>query len=150
MHHGRIRKHSPFTPKVPSRKGMKNAPAFRPGILPGRRVNGYKNIRPGLETLWCSKLTTWTRLAQAVLDVFWASNGPNCVFQRARLVFENLSTMHWPEKTQCGHAFHLRCLLRHLYVSHTCPYAEICQPLAGSLDTALSPRKWENDYWKGA
>ncbi|GFW39271.1 hypothetical protein TNCV_1832571 [Trichonephila clavipes] len=43
MHHGRIRKHSPFYPQSSlSKEGTKNRPAFRPGILPGRRVNGYK------------------------------------------------------------------------------------------------------------
>ncbi|GFW63332.1 hypothetical protein TNCV_3477481 [Trichonephila clavipes] len=33
-----------FTPEIPSRKReqKKKRPAFRPGNLPGRRVNGYK------------------------------------------------------------------------------------------------------------
>ncbi|GFT23897.1 hypothetical protein TNCV_3207561 [Trichonephila clavipes] len=59
-------------------------------------------------------LTTWTRLAQAVLDGCFGQKWPDCVFQVTDSCSICLSTMHWPEKTQCGHAFHLRCLLRHL------------------------------------
>ncbi|GFV93009.1 uncharacterized protein TNCV_3427211 [Trichonephila clavipes] len=59
-------------------------------------------------------LTTWTRLAQAVLDGCFGQKWPDCVFQVPDACSICLSTMHWPEKTQCGHTFHLRCLLRHL------------------------------------
>ncbi|GFW02677.1 uncharacterized protein TNCV_2456911 [Trichonephila clavipes] len=59
-------------------------------------------------------LTTWTRLAQAVLDGCFGHKWPDCVFQVPDSCSICLSTMHWPETTQCGHAFHLRCLLRHL------------------------------------
>ncbi|GFX29251.1 hypothetical protein TNCV_3217851 [Trichonephila clavipes] len=59
-------------------------------------------------------LTTWTRLAQAVLDGCFGHTWPDCVFQVPDSCSICLSTMHWPETTQCGHTFHLRCLLRHL------------------------------------
>ncbi|GFY29063.1 uncharacterized protein TNCV_4721911 [Trichonephila clavipes] len=62
-------------------------------------------------------LTTWTRLAQAVLDGCFGQKWPDCVFQVPDACSICLSTMHWPETTQCGHAFHLRCLLRHLDVN---------------------------------
>ncbi|GFU91755.1 hypothetical protein TNCV_3994571 [Trichonephila clavipes] len=66
-------------------------------------------------------LTTWTRLAQAVLYGCFGQKLPNCVFQVPDSCSICLSPMHWPEKTQCGHAFHLRCLLRHLDLSNSCP-----------------------------
>ncbi|GFU84500.1 hypothetical protein TNCV_1818321 [Trichonephila clavipes] len=83
----------------------------------------------GLETLWCSKLDHLDSFgSSSVGRVFWA--------EMARLRFQVpdscsicLSTMHWPEKTQCGHAFHLRCLLRHLDVSNTCPLCRTPDPL---------------------
>ncbi|GFV87166.1 hypothetical protein TNCV_5113841 [Trichonephila clavipes] len=56
-------------------------------------------------------LTTWTQLAQAVLDGCFGQKWPDSVFQVPDSCSICLSTMHWPEKTQCGHAFHLRCLL---------------------------------------
>ncbi|GFT69806.1 hypothetical protein TNCV_3700801 [Trichonephila clavipes] len=84
-------------------------------------------------------LTTWTRLAQAVLDGCFGQKWPDCVFQVPDARSICLSTMHWPEKTQCGHTF-LRCLLRHLDVSTRAPSAEH-PTLADPLDTALSPRK---------
>ncbi|GFY09894.1 hypothetical protein TNCV_3698561 [Trichonephila clavipes] len=65
-------------------------------------------------------LTTWTRLAQAVLDGCFGQKWPDCVFQVPDSCSICLSTMHWPEKTQCAHAFHLRCLLRHLDTVITC------------------------------
>ncbi|GFV38510.1 hypothetical protein TNCV_3490991 [Trichonephila clavipes] len=74
-------------------------------------------------------LTTWTRLAQAVLDGCFGQKWPDCVFQVPDACSICLSTMHWPEKTQCGHTFHLRCLLRHLDVSHTCPLCRTPNPL---------------------
>ncbi|GFU00041.1 hypothetical protein TNCV_2345861 [Trichonephila clavipes] len=69
-------------------------------------------------------LTTWTRLAQAVLDGCFRQKWPNGVFQVPDSCSICLSTMHWPEKTQCGHAFHLRCFLRHLDVRTPAPTAE--------------------------
>ncbi|GFV27164.1 hypothetical protein TNCV_927561 [Trichonephila clavipes] len=53
-------------------------------------------------------LTTWTHLAQAVLDGCLGQKWPDSVFQVPDSCSICLSTMHWPEKTQCGHAFHLR------------------------------------------
>ncbi|GFU14307.1 DUF4817 domain-containing protein [Trichonephila clavipes] len=77
-------------------------------------------------------LTTWTRLAQAVLDGCFGHKWPDCVFQVPDSCSICLSTMHWPETTQCGHAFHLRCLLRHLDVSNTCPLCRTPDPLRAS------------------
>ncbi|GFX93267.1 hypothetical protein TNCV_4761461 [Trichonephila clavipes] len=77
-------------------------------------------------------LTTWTRLAQAVLDGCFGHTWPDCVFQVPDACSICLSTMHWPETTQCGHAFHLRCLLRHLDVSNTCPLCRTPDPLRAS------------------
>ncbi|GFW27959.1 hypothetical protein TNCV_768391 [Trichonephila clavipes] len=74
-------------------------------------------------------LTTWTRLAQAVLDGCFGQKWPNCVSQVPDSFSICLSTMHWAEKTQCGHAFPLRCLLRHLDVSNSCPLCRTPNPL---------------------
>ncbi|GFV79123.1 hypothetical protein TNCV_2613091 [Trichonephila clavipes] len=74
-------------------------------------------------------LTTWTRLAQAVLDGCFGQKWPNCVFQVPDSCSICLSRMHWPEKTQCGHAFHLRCLLQRLDVSDSCPLCRTPNPL---------------------
>ncbi|GFW26072.1 hypothetical protein TNCV_3317421 [Trichonephila clavipes] len=74
-------------------------------------------------------LTTRTRWAQAVLDGCFGKKWPDCVFEVPDSCSICLSTMHWPEKTQCGHAFHLRCLLRHLDVSNTCPLCRTPDPL---------------------
>ncbi|GFY29423.1 hypothetical protein TNCV_2625941 [Trichonephila clavipes] len=50
--------------------------------------------------------------------------------------------MHWPEKTHCGHGFHLQCLLQHLDVSYTCPLCRAPNPLRTNiLETVMSPRK---------
>ncbi|GFU03513.1 uncharacterized protein TNCV_2257301 [Trichonephila clavipes] len=75
-------------------------------------------------------LTSWTRLAQAVLDRCFVQKWPDCVFQVPDSCSICLSTMHWPEKTQCVHAFHLRCFLRHLDVSNTCPVCRTSDPLS--------------------
>ncbi|GFT67678.1 hypothetical protein TNCV_3001161 [Trichonephila clavipes] len=69
-------------------------------------------------------LTTWTLLAQAVLDGCYAEKWPYTVFQVPDVCSICLSPMHWPEKTHCGHGFHLRCLSQHLDVSNTCPLSE--------------------------
>ncbi|GFY73642.1 hypothetical protein TNIN_440611 [Trichonephila inaurata madagascariensis] len=69
-------------------------------------------------------LTTWTLLAQAVLDGCFRQKWPDSVFQVPDACPICLGTMHWPEKTHCGHAFHIRCLLRHLDERNTCPSAE--------------------------
>ncbi|GFW54227.1 uncharacterized protein TNCV_1560051 [Trichonephila clavipes] len=74
-------------------------------------------------------LTTWTRLAQAELDGCFGQKWPDCVFQVPDSCSICLRTMHWPEKMQCGHAFHLRCLLRHLDLSNTCPLCRTPNPL---------------------
>ncbi|GFU74866.1 hypothetical protein TNCV_4961941 [Trichonephila clavipes] len=54
-------------------------------------------------------LTTWTLLAQAVLDGCYAEKLPDTVFQVPDVC--SICPMHWPEKTHCGHGFHLQCLL---------------------------------------
>ncbi|GFV06469.1 hypothetical protein TNCV_2947921 [Trichonephila clavipes] len=77
-------------------------------------------------------LTTWTLLAQAVLDGCYAEKWPDTVFQVPDVCSICLSPMHWPEKTHCGHVFHLRCLLQHLDVSNTCPLCTAPNPLRTS------------------
>ncbi|GFT56505.1 hypothetical protein TNCV_3508511 [Trichonephila clavipes] len=67
------------------------------------------------------KLNTWTLLAQAVLDGCYAEKWPDTVFQVLDVCSICLSSMHWPEKTHCGHGFHLQCLMQHFDVSNTCP-----------------------------
>ncbi|GFV33266.1 hypothetical protein TNCV_1497881 [Trichonephila clavipes] len=69
-------------------------------------------------------LTTWTQLAQEVLDGCFGQKWSNSIFQVPDSCSICLSTMHWTEKTQCAHAFHLCCFLRHMNVSNTCPSAE--------------------------
>ncbi|GFS50686.1 hypothetical protein TNIN_321191 [Trichonephila inaurata madagascariensis] len=77
-------------------------------------------------------LTTWTQLAEAVLDGCFGQEWPDSVFQVPDACPICLSTMHWPEKTHCGHAFHIRCLLRHLDVRNTCPLCRAPNPLRAS------------------
>ncbi|GFX86149.1 hypothetical protein TNCV_2560311 [Trichonephila clavipes] len=45
-------------------------------------------------------LTTWTQLAQTVLDGCFVQKWPDSVFQVPDSCSICLSTMHWPEKTQ--------------------------------------------------
>ncbi|GFX86145.1 hypothetical protein TNCV_2560271 [Trichonephila clavipes] len=45
-------------------------------------------------------LTTWSQLAQAVLDGYFVQKWPDSVFQVPDSCSICLSTMHWPEKTQ--------------------------------------------------
>ncbi|GFS65225.1 hypothetical protein TNIN_264841 [Trichonephila inaurata madagascariensis] len=80
--------------------------------------------RPGQENL-----TTWTLLAQAVLDMCYGEKWPDTIFQVPDSHPICLSPMHWPEKTHCGHVFHLRCFLQHLEVSNTCPLCRAPNPL---------------------
>ncbi|GFY42570.1 hypothetical protein TNIN_197671 [Trichonephila inaurata madagascariensis] len=67
-----------------------------------------------------------------ILD-FIGSSGvekwPDTVFQVPDSCPICLSPMHWPEKTHCGHVFHLCCLLQHLDVSNTCPLCRAPSPL---------------------
>ncbi|GFT86660.1 hypothetical protein TNCV_1251251 [Trichonephila clavipes] len=77
-------------------------------------------------------LTTWTLLAQAMLDGCYAEKWPDTVFKEPDVCSICLSPMHWPEKTHCGHVFHLRCLLQHLDVSNTCPLCRAPNPLRTS------------------
>ncbi|GFW61563.1 hypothetical protein TNCV_348111 [Trichonephila clavipes] len=78
-------------------------------------------------------LTTWTRLAQLVLDGCFGQKWSDCVFQVPDTCSICLSPMHWPEKTRCGHSFHLRCLLRHLdMIGRTCPLCRTPNPLMPS------------------
>ncbi|GFT15260.1 hypothetical protein TNCV_1101201, partial [Trichonephila clavipes] len=106
----------------------------------------------GLETLWCAKLDPLTRFGSiSVGRMFRGINGSDCVFQVPDTCSICLSPMHWPEKTQCGHSFHLRCLLRHLdMIGHTCPLCRTPNPLLPAETLYCAPEKWENDYWKGA
>ncbi|GFX64551.1 hypothetical protein TNCV_2811761 [Trichonephila clavipes] len=72
----------------------------------------HQIIQFGVYKAWrqyCAQnLTTWTQLAQAVLDGCFGQKWPDSIFQVPDSCSICLSTMHWPEKTQCGHAFHLR------------------------------------------
>ncbi|GFV00751.1 hypothetical protein TNCV_1385701 [Trichonephila clavipes] len=77
-------------------------------------------------------LTTWTLLAQEVLDGCYAEKWTDTVFQVPDVCSICLSPMHWPEKTHCGHGFHLQCLLQHLDVSNTCPLCRAPNPLRTS------------------
>ncbi|GFW16589.1 hypothetical protein TNCV_2352121 [Trichonephila clavipes] len=77
-------------------------------------------------------LTTWTLLAQAVLDGCYAEKWPDTVFQVPDVCSICLSPMLWPEKIHCGHGFHLKCLLQHLDVSNTCPLCRTANPLRTS------------------
>ncbi|GFW27979.1 hypothetical protein TNCV_768591 [Trichonephila clavipes] len=74
-------------------------------------------------------LTSWTELAQVVLDGCYGQKWPDTVFQVPDSCSICLSPMHWPEKTHCGHIFHMRCLLQHLDVSSTCPLCRAPNPL---------------------
>ncbi|GFV82089.1 hypothetical protein TNCV_2789871 [Trichonephila clavipes] len=85
-------------------------------------------------------LTTWTRLAQAVLDGCFGRKWPGLRLPSARLVFDLPQHDALAGKDAMRPYLHLRCLLRHLDVSHTCPL-QSTQPFADPLDTALSPRK---------
>ncbi|GFU58529.1 hypothetical protein TNCV_4894611 [Trichonephila clavipes] len=85
-------------------------------------------------------LTTWTLLAQAVLDGCYGEKWPDTVFQVPDVCLICLSPMHWPEKTLCGHVFHLRCLLQLLDTSRL----DRCKPSkAVSEPQALTGRNAE-------
>ncbi|GFV19575.1 hypothetical protein TNCV_478011 [Trichonephila clavipes] len=78
-------------------------------------------------------LTTWTRLAQTVLDGCFGQKWPDCVFQVPDTCSICLSPMHWPEKTRCGHSFHSSCLMRHIdMMGRTCPLCRTRNPLLPS------------------
>ncbi|GFX48470.1 hypothetical protein TNCV_583701 [Trichonephila clavipes] len=66
-------------------------------------------------------LTTWTLLAQMVLDGCYAEKWPDTVFQVPDVCSICLSPMHWPEKTLWPWVSLAMCLLQHLDVSNTCP-----------------------------
>lgn len=74
-------------------------------------------------------LAPWILLAQAVLDGCFALKWPESVFQIPETCSICLSPMHWPEKTHCGHVFHMRCLLQHLEVRNTCPLCRAPNPI---------------------
>ncbi|GFX42412.1 hypothetical protein TNCV_1519761 [Trichonephila clavipes] len=74
-------------------------------------------------------ITSWTELAQTVLDGGYGQKWPDAVFQVPDSCDICLSPMQWPEKTHCGHIFHMRCLLQHLDVSNTCPLCRALNPL---------------------
>ncbi|GFX70567.1 hypothetical protein TNCV_875411 [Trichonephila clavipes] len=77
-------------------------------------------------------LTTWTLLAQAVLDGCYGEKWPDTLFEVSDVCPICLSPMHWPEKTLCGHLFHLRYLLQHLDGSNTCSLCSAPNPLTAS------------------
>ncbi|GFU88364.1 hypothetical protein TNCV_847571 [Trichonephila clavipes] len=74
-------------------------------------------------------LTSWTELAHTVLDGCYGQKWLDAVFQEPDSCANYLSPMHWPEKTRCGHIFHMRCLLQHLDVSNACPLCRAPNPL---------------------
>ncbi|GFX56561.1 hypothetical protein TNCV_5034801 [Trichonephila clavipes] len=75
-------------------------------------------------------LTTSTLLAEAVLDGCYAEKWPYTMFQVPDVC--SICPMHCPEKTHCGHEFHLQCLLQHLDVSNTCSLCSAPNPLRTS------------------
>ncbi|GFT90177.1 hypothetical protein TNCV_1347781 [Trichonephila clavipes] len=87
-------------------------------------------------------LATFTRLAQAVLDRCFGQKWPDCVIQAPDSCSIFLSTMHWLEKTQCGHALPLPTPGSEQHL----PPLQNTQLSKGTLDTVLSPKKWKNDY----
>ncbi|GFT64473.1 hypothetical protein TNCV_2382271 [Trichonephila clavipes] len=80
-----------------------------------------------LETVYAVNIMD-LMMAQAVLDGCFGQKWPDCVFQVPDSCSICLSRMHWPEKTQCGHAFHLRCLLRRLDGLNTLSHVMILIP----------------------
>ncbi|GFS61295.1 hypothetical protein TNIN_191691 [Trichonephila inaurata madagascariensis] len=94
-----------------------------------------------LERHGAQTLTTWTLLAQAVLDGCFRQKWPDSVFQVPDACPICLGTMHWPEKERTVYAF-----------SHTLPPTtprrekhlsplQSTQPFEDTLDTVTSPRK---------
>ncbi|GFW88244.1 hypothetical protein TNCV_820011 [Trichonephila clavipes] len=49
-----------------------------------------------------------------VLDGCYGQKWSDSVFQVPNSCPICLTPIHWPERTQCGHVFHKRCLLQHL------------------------------------
>ncbi|GFY64586.1 hypothetical protein TNIN_98601 [Trichonephila inaurata madagascariensis] len=89
------------------------------------------------------KLSPFTQLAQIVLDGCYEQEYPDSVFQVPDSCPICITTMHWPEKRNCGHAYHKSGLLQHLDYSNTFPMCRTrfkdTQPIV--VDTLLSPRK---------
>ncbi|GFW95388.1 uncharacterized protein TNCV_2971101 [Trichonephila clavipes] len=75
------------------------------------KSNLYRLVYKAWKRHGPQSLTTWTLLAQVVLDGCCAEKWPDTVFQVPDVCSICLGPMHWPEKTHCGHVFHLRCLL---------------------------------------
>ncbi|GFY37002.1 hypothetical protein TNIN_335961 [Trichonephila inaurata madagascariensis] len=66
-------------------------------------------------------LAPWIKLAQIVLNGCYGQKWPDSVFQVPESCPICLSPIHWPQRTQCGHVFHKRCLSQHLDIYTTCP-----------------------------
>ncbi|GFU03173.1 hypothetical protein NPIL_479011 [Nephila pilipes] len=72
----------------------------------------YPLARATWEILGCQTMAPWIKLFQTVLDSFYADHWPNTNFETPNNCAICLLTMHWAEKTVCGHVFHLHCLMR--------------------------------------
>ncbi|GFS85137.1 hypothetical protein NPIL_554831 [Nephila pilipes] len=68
----------------------------------------------------------WIKLSQTVLDSFHGDQRLNTIFDNCAIY---LQTIHWTEKTICGHVFHLQRLMRHMSISNTCPLCRHPNPL---------------------
>ncbi|GFY71405.1 hypothetical protein TNIN_139611 [Trichonephila inaurata madagascariensis] len=66
-------------------------------------------------------LAPWMKLAQIVLDGCYVQKCPDSVFQVPDSCPICLTPIHWPQRMQCGHVFHTRCLSQHLDIYTTCP-----------------------------
>ncbi|GFT46039.1 hypothetical protein TNCV_2773341 [Trichonephila clavipes] len=92
-------------------------------------------------------LTTWTRLAQAVLD--------NCLgTHMARLCLQvpdacSICLGDALAENDAMRPFSLALPPPTLGGEQHVPPLQNTRPSKSLLDTALSPRKWENDCWKG-
>ncbi|GFU48194.1 hypothetical protein NPIL_136191 [Nephila pilipes] len=72
------------------------------------------------KTIGCQTMASWIKLSQTVLDSLYGDHWPNTIFETPNNCAICLQTMHWAEKTVCGHVFHLQCLLRHMNMNNIC------------------------------
>ncbi|GFU49816.1 hypothetical protein NPIL_40801 [Nephila pilipes] len=89
----------------------------------------YLLARTAWDTYGRQTVTHWIKLAQTVLDSLYGDHWPNTIFETPNDCAICLQTMHWAEKTVCGHVFHLHCLLRHMNTNNTCPICRHPRPL---------------------